>query len=225
MTRRDLDRKAAVQGRTLDVWLKEARRLVDDKVADARAHAITAVTDTLKRTPDGRKTLRKASQSRSYKAAENRLAELWAALCGPSTASLKGLVRDARAAFYVDAVSLWGSFIPEEFRDDPIDMISGLRAARGMVLHGTELRKEIGAPIERARRTLLAAVAVAGSRSTPVRASTEVLVTWARKSSDAIFAATRLALSDSLGAADAMALYDLVKPEFRSETVAVPGGA
>lgn len=225
MTRSDLDRKAAVQGRTLDAWLKEARRLVDDKVADARAHAITAITGTLKGTPDGRKTLRKASQSRSFKAAENRLLELWATLCGPSTASLAGLVRDARAEFYADAVRLWASAVPEEFRAISEATFIGIAAARGMVLHGTELRKEIGAPIERARRTLLAAVAVAGSRSTPVRASTDVLVTWARKSSDAIFAATRLALSDSLGAADAMALNDLVKPEFRSQQVAVPGGA
>lgn len=223
MTKRDLDRKSAAQLRSLEGWLKDARRLIDGKVSDARAHAITAVTDTLKRTPEGRKTVRKASRSPSYAAAENRLKELWSALCGPSTASLDGLVRDARQAFYTEALEAWMPFVPSEFSTRPA-LLTGIRSARGMILHGMELRKEIGAPIERARRTLLAAVAVAGSRSTPKKAAMDGIAAWARRSADAIFATTRLALSDSLAAADVMAMNDLIKPEFRSEREAVPGG-
>jgi hypothetical protein len=225
MTERELQRKTKAQLRTLDAWLRRARALVDGKVADAQAHAVHAVTDTLKRTPDGRKTVRKASRSPSYAAAIKRLDELWATLCGPSTASLEGLVRDAREAFYLEALDLWGPHVPEEFRSASAGGRFAVKAARGMVLHGTELRKEIGAPIERARRNLLTSVTLAGQRSTPELVASEILILWGRMASTGIFTTTRLALSDSLGAADRMAMVDLVKPEFRDERVTIPGGA
>jgi hypothetical protein len=225
MTPRQLEAKSDAQLRLLAAWTADARKLIDSKVSDAKAHAVSALTDTLKWTPDGRRTIRKASRSPSYAAAVRRLSELWEALCGPSTASLDGLVRDAREAFYFDAFARWGPHVPDEFRVQVGSAtLGGRKAARGMVLHGIELRRELGAPIERARRTLLAAVTLAAGRSTPTRIQSEIVSTWARKGAGAIFAATRLALSDSLVACDSMALRDLVRPEFRDGRVATPGG-
>lgn len=196
-------------------WEREIESLIRGKVADARAHADAAITAKLKATPDGRKTARAASWSRSMKAALKRLDELLDELVGPSEASLQGWLRDAREASYLETYHALHPAIPLEFRArrNPEPTRAMLDAARGLVLHGYTLRAELAGPIQTAKRTLAGAVvqaaAVTARRSTEV----DVLKAWETKAADAIVRAALTAHADAAVAFQRLAGRDLIKPE------------
>lgn len=210
-----LDAVERRQLKSLDGWTREAFAVVDAKVADAQAHLGTALTDTLKRTADGRPTLRRAVKSPSAQAAVNRLDELWTALAGPSVRSLEGLLRDAREAFYRESFAAWKPEIPDWLyvSPDPEPTVANVGRVRGAVLHGYDLRHELGGPILRAKASIAPTLTMASRRSNPRHVATEILTTWGRKTRDAIRTTTRLALSDSQIMADVMAGRDLIHPD------------
>lgn len=207
--------KAAKQAETLARWAGVATTSIDRAIDAAHAHAVVALTDTLKRTPDGRKTIRRASQSPSYVAACNRLDELWRKLTGPSTASLEGTIRVARADFYAEAFRLWKGLYPADFATE--DMVSNARIneCRGLVLHGMELRVEIGSIVNDAKRSLLSTLERAARKSTPDHVSTDLIDGWRIVAKSSLARSARVALSDSQVAIDGIAGVDAVRPEYR----------
>lgn len=227
LTLADLARKEAAQRDRLQVWLGRAGELIDRQTANAEAHAVKAITDSLKAAPEGRATLRRAARNPSARAAAARLDELWAALVGPSRTSLAGLVRDARESLYRDALRHWAeSFPPESLRPPPFDPTrpgaSLLGRVRAFPLHGVELRDEVGAKVVDAKRRLGAALAAAGSRSTPGHLETDLVRTWATRTRDGLSLVVRLALSDGLGLADRLAGRDVCRPEMLDDDPTLP---
>jgi hypothetical protein len=209
----------AAQVRSLRPWLRHALGTIGTKVSDAKAHAVNSVTDTLKQVPEGRPTVRKAARSRSAQAALKRLDELWAQLCGPTASSLDGLLRDAREAFYEASHERWKPFIPPDLRvvSDPAPTQAALRMVRAMPLHGYDVRQELAVPIERAKRSLLAAIAQCGQRSTPEHVAVDILDGWERRTKSALFRVAQSALSDGQKAAETLAGRDLVHPDYLDE--------
>lgn len=195
----DLATLDAARVKLLLAWQRKAAGLITAKMDDAEAHANKALTDTLKTKPDGRPTLRHASRSPSYKAALARLDELLEKLAGPSRASLDGLVRDAREAFWRASFDRWKPVIPAELwrSTDPQTTNAEATEARRIVLHGLDVRDELQGPIGAAQRKLLAVLTQAGSRSTPERIADDLLSTWRKQAESAIVGVTGRALSDS----------------------------
>lgn len=200
-------------------WAERLLALVDRALDDAHAHATRAVTETLRRTPDGRATIRRANRNPSYQAALGRLGELWTRLAGPSTASLRGQVRDAREAFYRLAFRLHTPHIPESVRvaPDPLPTARNVDLVRGAAVHGYDPRKELEKPIADAARQLSAAVALAGSRDADGPQGADQLRAWHDRSRRAIGQAVLSLLSDSVEFANTEAMADLVHPDYRAD--------
>lgn len=188
--------------------------MIREKLDAALAHATKALTETLKRTPDGRKTIRKASQSPSYAASLSRLRECLAELAGKGRTSLDGSLRQTRRSLYETSYSHWADMLPGEMIQAKPSQ-ARIKAAGGIVLHGMELWDELKAPIDRASRNLLAALTSASKRSTPDKLATEILATWAQQSRTAITKTAIMAIGDSMIALDTAAMEDIVRPEFR----------
>ena len=182
----------------LEPWVRRARALTLRKVEDAAAHASRAITETLRRTPDGRQTLRAARSSRSFQAAVNRLDELKRALIGPASNSLEGLLRDAREAFLKDAYRLWSGHLDPDYFDAPGEPSPGeVAMARGAVIHGRSLHDELGGRFDSARRALLGVVTLAANpRVTPMGARAQI-AGWESAAISSLSAALGSALSDS----------------------------
>lgn len=217
--------KAEAQALTLALWQKMAATAVAKGVAAAHAHAVVALTDTLKRTPDGRATIRKARQSRSFAAAIADLDDTWGRLAGYSTTAINGLVRDARSDFYSESFNQWVDLIPVEFLNEKLpegSVARRLTEMRRLVLHGMELRVEIGAKVGDAKRTLLAALEQAARKSNPGHVATDILDGWRESSTSAITRSALVALSDSQVAIDGIAMVDVTKPEFRPKDEFTP---
>lgn len=201
-------------------WSVRASGRISSKVSDARAHADKAVTEALRAEPDGRATVRRANRSPSYLAALSRLDELLADLCGPSWSSRSGVIRDAREAFYRESTQKWFPQIPEGLlaRKWPEPTAAGVVAARTLVLHGQDVRREVGAPVDDAKRRLASAVVLAGSRDASGRTGADLLDAWERSSAEAIGRATTLALGDARVALDRLAGRDLIDPVHLDDT-------
>lgn len=216
MTAADINAKFARQAKALRPWLAKAGERTGVKMEDAAAHAAKAVTEALKRTPDGRATIRRAGQSLSYSAALARLDELWEWLCGPSAASLEGFLRDARESFYADAFRAWIGHIPEDLRvsTDPTPTQANLRAIRGLAIHGMDVRTEVGGAIDRAKRSLKAAIVLAGRQAIASRESDRIVRAWRMKAENAIGQVVATALSDGQIAADRQAGRDMIHPDY-----------
>lgn len=197
-------------------WRGKAEELIDRKLDDAEAHGVKALTDALKTTPDGRPTVRRAAQSRSYKAAANRLDELLEALAGPAVNSLTGLIRDAREAFYISSFASWLPFIPEHLWavPDPKPTQNALIDVRRIVLHGYELREELATPVMRAKRSLLAALGQAGLRSTPDHVAMEILAGWRLRAGGSLKQVVATVLSDSQARADVIADRNIIHSKY-----------
>jgi len=184
--------------RRLRPWIGMAVALINGRVADARAHADKAITDTLKATPDGRPSALRVQRSPSYQAALNRLDELQAALIGPNANSLSGLVRDARASFYVGSVELWKGVIPPEHRSvkDPVPTAKGEAIVRGALIHDTDLSREVGPSFQRSKDRLFAAINGAGRIRASERIGVALLDRWERETRDRLIGVAMTALSD-----------------------------
>lgn len=193
-------------------WQSKADELIGRKLDDVAGHATKALTDVLKATPDGRPTVRKAYRSRSYKAAANRLDELLDALAGPAVNSLTGMIRDAREAFYRSSFAFWLPFIPEHLwaEPEPVPTRKALTDVRRLILHGYELRDELATPFARAQRSLLAALGLAGLRSTPDHVATEIIEAWHLRTDGSLKKAVAIALSDSQARIDSSVGRDII---------------
>jgi hypothetical protein len=220
MTHVDLARFEAAQLQSLKPWLSRVLNQVESKVDDARAHAVKAVTDTLKQTPDGRPTLRRAGRSRSVLAAFSRLDELWDALCGPTNASLSGRIRDARAAFYAESFERWKPWIPSELwvGPDPHPTVENLKLARTYPIHGYDVRQEFSSPFQRAKISLQAAVTLAGRQSTSDHISTGIIDGWSEKTRQSLFVVAKSSLSDGQKWAETKAGRDLVHSDYLDDS-------
>lgn len=220
MTQDDIDRKADEQLKRLNAWIGHCMARVAAKLDDAKAHAVNAVTQTLKDTPDGRATIQKVKRSSSYRAALARLDELLDILAGPSSRSLDGLMRAAREDFYTDAFRLWRTLIDESLWRSKDRHVSqdGISVVRGLPIHGLDVRDELRGRFDRIKRHLAAALAVAGGRSTPGDVATQAIDTWHKQSVASLALAVRLALSDGQVAADTQAARDLVHPDHLDDT-------
>jgi len=197
-------------------WSVKAARLIDARIGDARAHAWNAITQRVATAPDGRKTWRQAALTRSYQAAVKRLDELADELAGPHKLSLSGLVRDARAAFYRDSFNHWA--IPAELlAPDPRPTKAGERAARGLVIHGFNLRDEVADVIDAAARGLQAAVTVAGGRNTTDDQARAILDGWDSQKAHAIKQRVDGLLTDSYVAIYNLVGREMVDPKFYAE--------
>lgn len=215
MTSYDLDRRSARLARSLGPWVKRAGERIEAVLETASAHASKAVTDTLKRMPDGRPTYRRVGMSPSYNAALSRLDELLEWLAGPSSSSLEGFVRDFREAMYRESFASWKPFIPVEYRvtAEPGPTSANVRSARGMVLRTGELRTELAGAFGAVKRSLRAALAVAGRRAATDARAADVLETWAAKSRSSLTRSVTRIMSDSQMEADTRAGRDMVHPD------------
>jgi hypothetical protein len=193
--------------------------VVGRELAAAHAHAVKAVTETLRATPDGRPTIRRANRNPSFKAALGHLDDLLTRLAGPSAVSLDGAVRDAREAFYRLAFRLHTPHMPEALRvrKEPQPTRANLDLVRGAALHGYDVRTELEAPFAVAARTLKAAVATAGSPAVSRAIGDQALKNWHDRAARSIGPAVLSLLSDSAEHANTEAMADLVHPDFRAE--------
>jgi hypothetical protein len=223
VTPRDADLKGAALEALRKRWEDALLPRVRSRVADAHAHALKALTGVLKQTPDGRPSLLRINASPSYAAALSRLAELWAWLAGSSEVSLKGKVRDARAAFYEEAARLWFPLVPPAYRSrsDPAPTLAQLRLARAVPVHGYDVRKALQGPIQTAGLTLKVALEQAGRRSTPSHVEDDLLAHWEARTASSLSQSVVGLLNDGVEHADTRAGRDLIKPEYLDEPLDV----
>lgn len=199
----------------LAVWLARLSKAVADRVEDARAHAEKAVTDTLRSTPDGRKSLAKIAQSRSFASAQARLDDLRDKLTGKSDRSLKGKVRDARAEFYTLAVKWHRRITPAEIRSDGDGPTAAqVDAARAAAVHGYDPRRQLDATILMQKLALRAALEQAARSNADDRRAADLLDGWQSRAKTALTNAVRGLLVDSRGWCDTQASLDSIAPEF-----------
>ena len=198
-------------------WEAKLIPAVNAKVADAHAHALKALTDTLKGTNDGRASILQINRSPSYAAATNRLDELWTAMTGPSEVSLTGKIRDAREAFYRLACELTLPMIPVKIRSRETHSPNAMevRLIRAAVLNGYDPRRVLQGPIEVAKRSLKASLEQAGRKSAPGHVEDDILKAWEVRSSSSIATTVRVLLSDSAIYCFQQAGANLIADEFK----------
>lgn len=216
MTAADVEAKSAALEAIRLGYERDHIAEVGKKVADAQAHALKALTDTLKATKDGRPSILAINRSPSYQAAQDRLNELWTWLAGPGETSLEGKIRDARDGLYIEAARLWFPLIPANLRSRSTAMPPEYqrKAIRATPIHGYDVRKYLEGPILTARRTLKASLEQASRRSTPGHVEIDLLATWERRTREAVSRAVKTLLNDSTEYADRMAGLDLIKGEY-----------
>lgn len=200
------ERQAAIAAR-VTIPLRKASDLITGKIADAGAHALVALTETLKATPDGRPTLGKVKTSRSFLAARTRLIEL--------AAELVGQVADAREAFYRDSFAWWAKHLPADVHrsTDPQPRTSDIAKVRTFVLHGMTLRNEIGIPTLSADQRMFSTLVMAGSRAARGKDSSDLIRAWAERSTRSLIEIAVTALADSSVRCDYLAGRDVLDPD------------
>jgi hypothetical protein len=212
-----LDAKATARDALVRHWDGRVLARIQRGLDDAEAHARAAVTLALKAEPEGRATARRARRSRSSRAALSRLGELGDALAGPTLLSLDGLIRAGWQQAMELAFDRWTLILGQEsVRPAPWPTAAELRAMRRHTIDGLELRQEIGAPIDRIARQLLAAIAQAGARATPESAGLDGLAAWRRRAEGVLWSACDLALRHGAVFADAAAGYLVLRPDLRA---------
>lgn len=209
-TRQILEAMAPVLDARMRPWLGRGVEKVQAAVDQAAAHAITALTETLKATPDGKPTERAVRRSRSYRAATARLLELWDALAGPSIDSTEGLIRDAREDLYRKSFAFWTEHLEGE---DPkaAPTRRQVTLARVAIIDGYDLRTEVGAAIRSATADLKRAVTAASNSTTPSRVATDRIRTWQATKGGALRILAARLISDSNVSAHNQALIDLAE--------------
>jgi hypothetical protein len=208
MTSRDAERIAAQMDARMRPWVAKAVTLIRGN----------AITETLRNTPDGRATARKATNSPSYVAATKRLHELADALAGPSKTSLEGLIRDARADFYREAFKLWTPIIPENLRNPKATPTQkGEDAARGAIILGRDPRLDLVGLADDSERSLFAAVNLAGRKSANDRLVKDLLDTWRDRVAQRFVNQVAMMLSDSDTSIHYVVGRLMIKPELSSK--------
>lgn len=226
MTIADLDKMEGALAARLGPWLAKADKVIRSSVADAHAHAAKAITDTLRTTPDGRPSARKVDRSPSYQAALTHLDDLQCRLIGPSKDSLDGLLRDARAAFYVDSIKLWLPHIPEKYRAsaEPAPTKIVERFFRGAIIHGYRLDQELSPDVQRTKDHLFASVNSAGRGGSSQRTARSYLDTWRAQAVDRLNLKAGSILSDSDKAIHEATGWLMIHPDYRGERKLTAGG-
>jgi hypothetical protein len=202
-------------------WSVSAARLIDARIGDARAHAWNAITQRVVTAPDGRKTWRQAVMTRGYKAAESRLEELTESLVGRDAASLKGLVRDARAKFYHDAYDAWRPIAetnwPELMKLAARSTKAGEDVARGLVIGPHILWDEVDSVVQAAIRGLRVAVTTAGQTDMSDRLTNAVLDGWELQKANAIKRRVQDVLNDSYVGIYWLVGHEMIDPKYHAE--------
>lgn len=208
----------AVRVASVRAWSARCDKRIADRLADARAHAWNALTQRVVSAGDGRATWRAATLTRGWKAALARLDELADALAGPGKASLAGLIRDARAGFYRDSFDLLaGSVPPEIAAANQSPTKAGEAEARGLVIHGLDLRTEIEAFVAETTRALQAVVTAAGGRDESDAAARIALAGWEGRSRDRLSKRVAAVLSDSEVAIFNLVGRSMIDPKYHAE--------
>lgn len=215
MTLSDLDAKSAALEALRAKWEAKLLPRVTSVVADAHAHAVKALTDALKSTPDGRATVLRLNRSPSFVAAGSRLDELLAWLAGAGETSLKGKVRDAREDLLKLAIELWFPLVREDYRSrvKPEPTADEVRQVRAAMPHGFDPRKFLLGPVTTAKATLKAALEQAGRKSTPEHVSDDLLAAWELRTASTLRRAVVTLLNDSCTYADTTAGVAMVHPD------------
>jgi hypothetical protein len=183
-------------------------------VNDAAAHAENAITRTLRETRDGRPSLRRVTASPSYRAAASRLDELRISLVGPAAGSLRGVLRDAREAFYCHAFDAWRPYASApHYKQDVGPSQEGINTVRGAPIHGRAMEHDISPLIVGAKRDLLTAVGRGGHSEADEQTGVDLIESWRRRVTDTLGARCAALLSDSQ-----IALFFAVENLLQSDT-------
>jgi len=194
-------------------WVRHGLIRVGEVMAQARAHAENAVTQTLKKTPDGRASSARIRMNPSFKAALRRLSELHDEIGGPSVVSLSGLVQDATESFYRDARAWYADEVPTEHQGSPDVISSQVLYVRGLLWYHKPIRTAFQPAILRIRNDLIASIGAAGSTTAGVQDHANVLTTWEKNSRFRLGQELGAAMGDLNVAADRQAMKDTMLPE------------
>jgi hypothetical protein len=219
MTDIDIDAMEQRHIARLEPWVKRGVVLVSGKLADARAHAEKAVTDTLRQTPDGRASVARIRQNPSFQAALTRLDELHTALAGSSVTSISGLVHDVAEHAYVDSRDLWWEQIDPDYRAPSKEPTNEQKAnARGLLWYGLPVRQGFKTQFQAAHNNLLIALSAAGSIQATNRDGFTALRTWEEKTKASILSRLGAALVDANVRADREAMKHTIHPKWHALT-------
>lgn len=194
-------------------WVRRGLGRVGETMNQAKAHAENAVTQTLKKTPDGRASAAKARLNPSFKAALRRLAELQDELAGPTAVSLSGFVQDATEAFYRDARAWHANDVPAEYQGSPAITAAQVAYVRGLLWYHKPIRIAFDPMFTRIRNDLIASVGAAGMTTASKRDGTTALQSWELNSRFRLGQELGAAMADLNVAADRQAMKDTMKPE------------
>lgn len=205
-------------------YIVRAVELATTRVDDAHAHALKALTQAAIDEAAGRSTLRRIDWSRSFQAASYRLDELLAALAGLSTASRKGVIRDAFEAAYRDCHAHYRLTIdPVALRPNPEPTKGQIAKARTVVVLGYDARAYLVPVIEGAEARLKALLA---SLANPARSKadrSDQLAAWSRRTTDAIATAVTTYTRTGSFYLDRIAGRDVIRPELLHDDPTIPG--
>lgn len=200
------ERMTACVARTAEP-IRDAAKLIRAKVADATAHARSALTMTLKDVPDGRKTIAKLRQSRSFDAAVARLDE--------ASASLISIISDAREEFYRDSWDFSAKTLPESVRrtGNPEPPEVNVNRARAVVLFGITLTDSVRLPVSDAGRRLRQTLAASASRAVRDKDASDQLTAWETRTVNGLISVASRLIGDSSVRLEYIAGRDVIKPE------------
>lgn len=198
------------------VWYARLQPFVADRVDDAHAHAGRALTNSLKATPDGRRSLAKLDRSRSLSSALARLDAITERMAGKGEKSLKGKVREARAQLYTLAASWHFKLVPEAIRsrETPDATAAQLAAARAAAVHGYDPHTVLSAAVTTQKVQLRAALERAGRADATGKQSKDTLEEWRVRASSALSQTLRSLLVDSAGWCDTQAGLDTIHDDY-----------
>ena len=216
ISQQDVQDKIKAQDKLVAEWAAKARARIDKGIKDAHAHATTALTETLRRTADGRPTLARLRKSPSYQAAVSRLIETGDALVS--------IVKDARWEFYLRERERWADLLPEEWRRWPDGHSEGkIGRIQNAAIHGETVRQSVAVPITDASRSLQTALTVAASRSLMSNnAAAMVLKTWRDRAANTLGNRMQIILRSGMTFADKLAGRDAMKPELLEPDPSLP---
>ncbi len=203
MNATDIDQADAIRLQAIAPWVRRANREITKRIADARAHAEQSLDN------------RRSGYSREQlKTAQDRLQELQQCLIG-SGVGQRGLVQDARAAFYGQAYREWLLLIPKEVRwEKALPTTAGERDARTMLVHGISLLAEVGPTFEQVGKQLKSAINAAQSGSS----GHQTIDTWERQAGSNLQSRILTVLSDSEVKIRDDVGRSMIRPELRSWT-------
>jgi hypothetical protein len=198
-------------------WVFKSGRKIESHVEDAKAHALNALTGTVRDAPDGRETVAKLGRSRSARAALDHVDEL--------QRDLDAIIRDARAKFYANSIELWLPFIDADDRAPGagrvVAAVAGIMADG--VISGYTLEMRLSPAIETHTRNLRAQLNMGAASAAKDRPAADRIKTWATLATRGLTKATESILSDSQTAIHEATGWLLIHPSKRGERLVDPG--